>query len=179
VKLVLPITQGFTCNLLRSEAFKNVRGKSRRHPDKAVRCGTHMDVLRSWVARLKPQSILEHGAGLNSTPYLRSLGIRVVTIEDDPRWHAGAALSVPFEHWDASERFDIVLVDGPGTQRAQVVEASMIVGSRCIIEHDAEAWSSAELELRLKLCDAYGYAFSQDSTLNPETAVMLAQSSLR
>jgi hypothetical protein len=131
-----------------------------------------MEVLKHWVGRMKPDSVLEHGAGLNSTPYLRGLGIKVLTIEDEVRWRKDID-AVSYEQWDMTEVFDLVLVDGPGEQRARVVEAVMITEAYCILEHDAEAWSEDELALRMRLCERYGYSFQQESSLNPETAVML------
>lgn len=59
----------------------------------ADRYASHLPVLRSLLAVLRPSRILEFGAGLHSTPLFVRSGAKVVSIEPDPEWRQRVALA--------------------------------------------------------------------------------------
>ena len=171
-------------------SFQNQRGTALRHPDKKVRVGTHLPVLKMCIDR-SPQKIthvFEHGMGLASTSFFHTLPdvTAITSLEDDPRWrHCDGCSSdthathviVPYNVSTLrslitdNTNYDntIALVDGPHLQRIHVISELQSRGVRYIVEHDAESLPLDELHHRTDISTKNMYNVYQYVTLNPET----------
>ena len=100
---------------------------------------SHLPVLESG-ARAATGLVVEHGAGLYSTPLLARLGCRVRCIESHPGWsdwarwiyEGRAEFSSAPDITDAT----LVFIDGVAEERGPLLSACIAAGVPTIIAHD-------------------------------------------
>lgn len=105
--------------------------------------GSHLPVLEAAARAAGDGLVVEHGAGLYSTPLLARLGSRVICIEPHLAWAEWAA-------WIYEERAEmvavlnhgrladaaIVFIDGPAKDRGPLLQAALNACVPTIIAHD-------------------------------------------
>ena len=115
--------------------------------------GSHLPVLEEQVGKLAPDAlVIEHGAGLYSTPLLARLGCSVLCSEQHVGWaewarwiYSGRAEVIDsFKHViprlpDAA----LVFLDGPARERGVLLQACLDGCVPVIIAHDTQPghWS--------------------------------------
>src|SRR5688572_15660515 len=113
---------------------------------------SHLPVLEQFAREAGAGWVLEHGAGLYSSPLLARLGCSVVCIERHPGWHEWARwlygdravmLDVP----GAVTNIALAFIDGPAEERGPLLSACLELGVPTIIAHDTG----------IKTRDYYGY----------------------
>jgi hypothetical protein len=114
------------------------------------RYATHVPVLRFLIEMMRPERILEFGAGEFSTPLLLSSGAELTSIETSIDWLAKVCHTTSQHivvHWpcDSVEDylldhrlpgFDLAFVDGPVNSRVPCVQR-LFGRSRVIVIHDS------------------------------------------
>lgn len=173
----------------------NSRGNASRSHDKSVRVATHAplvtELLRCFTS---PVSVLEHGMGISSTPLFHSMPevLQIVSLEDDPRWSTcQVCVSKQSNKQHTVKRYesdedvrqilslhsiDFVLVDGPSSQRLDVLRIALQSHVSVIVEHDSETHSHTELSERQHLARCFGYEAHISTTRNPETSFYVRDS---
>lgn len=112
--------------------------------------GSHVPQLEE-AARATTGLVIEHGAGLYSTPLLARLGCRVLCCESVEGWREWA-------RWIYEDRGEVadslsaviarlsdatlVFIDGPETERARLISACIAARVPVIVAHDTHprAW---------------------------------------
>jgi hypothetical protein len=107
--------------------------------------GSHLPVLEAEARALPPGAlIIEHGAGLYSTPLLARLGVRVLCSEPHPGWAEWArwiydgkveVCSIDQAISSLSEAA-LVFLDGPAKERGQLLPLCLDAHVPAIIAHD-------------------------------------------
>jgi hypothetical protein len=115
--------------------------------------GSHWPVLLAEASALPVDSlVIEHGAGLYSTPLLAQLACWVLCVESHEGWREwaawiyrgrGAVVESPPDVKSAS----LVFIDGAAEERGPLLEACLSCGVPTIIAHDTDP----------KTRDYYGY----------------------
>lgn len=110
--------------------------------------GSHLPVLEAEVAALPDGAlVIEHGAGLYSTPLLARLGCRVLCCEPHPgwaewaRWIYQGRVEIVDSYKRILERCGdaaVVFVDGPARERGPILQACFDRGVRVVIAHDTQ-----------------------------------------
>ena len=111
------------------------------------RYSSHLPVLRSVIASVKPERILEFGAGLHSTPLFCKTGARVVSVEVDPEWRKAIAwecdspnlvLRSSYEVTPAD--YDLIFIDDgeSAQQREKTIRLVLSQPHPVVVIHDAE-----------------------------------------
>ena len=110
--------------------------------------GSHLPTLLKAVTGAGPgATVIEHGAGLYSTPLLSRLKCKVICHEPHPCWHEwanwiyeGKCLFVPSFDALLAEvpRAAVVFVDGPALERGALLSAAIAAGVRSIVVHNTE-----------------------------------------
>lgn len=110
--------------------------------------GSHLPTLESAARNLQPGSlVIEHGAGLYSTPLLARLDVRVICSEPHAGWaewarwmYQGKAEFV--DSWKRLvpqlESASLVFVDGPARERGPLITACLDRGVPCVVAHDTQ-----------------------------------------
>lgn len=114
--------------------------------------GSHLPVLER-AARAAKGLIIEHGAGLYSTPLLARLGSRVLCCESSAGWRGWAAW-IYDGRGEVTDSLDVaiarlpdaalVFIDGPETERARLIDACFAAQVPTIVAHDTApvVWST-------------------------------------
>lgn len=120
--------------------------------------GSHLPVLEQQARAVGDGLIIEHGAGLYSTPLLARLGCRVLCAEPHPAWREWA-------RWIYQDRAEIadswkaaayrltdaalVFIDGPAAERGKLLSMCIEHKVPRIVAHDTDeknwheyGWSS-------------------------------------
>jgi hypothetical protein len=111
--------------------------------------GSHLPVLshEAFKANLTQGLIIEHGAGLYSTPLLAKLGCRVLCSEPHRGWSEWAAWIYEgrVEMCDSIEAViprlpeaALVFLDGPAKERGVLLQACLDASVPTIIAHDTQ-----------------------------------------
>lgn len=110
--------------------------------------GSHLPTLEAQICLAGPDcTVLEHGAGLYSTPLLSRYGCRVICHESHPGWHEWAAWIYEgrCEFVDSFaelvtnvRRADVVFIDGNALERGPLLGAAIAAGVRSIVVHNTE-----------------------------------------
>lgn len=110
--------------------------------------GSHLPSLTKAVEALSSEAlVIEHGAGLYSTPLLARYDIRILCIEPHEGWREWA-------RWIYSDRAEmadsfkravprlaeaaVVFIDGPANERGPLLHAALQANVPTIIVHDTE-----------------------------------------
>lgn len=113
--------------------------------------GSHVPQLEE-AARAAQGLVIEHGAGLYSTPLLARLGCRVLCCESVDGWREWA-LWIYDGRGEVSDSLDaaiarlpeaaLVFIDGIETERNRLLSASIDARVPCIVAHDTHqrAWN--------------------------------------
>lgn len=110
--------------------------------------GSHLPSLTKAVEALPSEAlVIEHGAGLYSTPLLARLGCRVLCVEPHEGWREWAR----WIYDDRAEMADswkravprlaeaaVVFIDGPANERGPLLHAALQANVPTIIVHDTE-----------------------------------------
>jgi len=115
---------------------------------------SHLPALDLAAREAGDGLVIEHGAGLYSTPLFARLGCRVVCVETHPGWAEWASWvyqgkSAVVAALDVRQLADAALVffDGPADERGPLLSACIEYGVPTIIAHDTGP----------KTRDYYGY----------------------
>ncbi len=129
--------------------------------------GSHLPTLLDAVKRTGSSPVvIEHGAGLYSTPLLSRLECRVVCHEPNPNWREWA-------NWIYEgqcrfvESFDellksvssasVVFIDGPALERGPLLSASIAARVASIVVHNTEEGDWSAYALTAEHFSAPGY----------------------
>lgn len=110
--------------------------------------GSHLPILETQIAALSPGAlVVEHGAGLYSTPFLARRDVRVLCVEEHPGWAEWA-------RWLYGDRAEMVemakrvvprlhevalaFIDGEARQRSFMINACLEYRVPVIVAHDTE-----------------------------------------
>ena len=108
--------------------------------------GSHVALLER-AARVSHGLVIEHGAGLYSTPLLARLGCRVLCYESHPAWREWAAWVYQDRYRsEVTDSLDtviaklpdaaLVFIDGSETERVRLLDAALAAGVPHIVAHD-------------------------------------------
>lgn len=133
--------------------------------------GSHVPTLER-AARACAGLVIEHGAGLYSTPLLARLGCRVLCCEAQPAWREWAtwiyegraeiADSVPFSRLaDAA----LVFVDGALDERSPLLSACIAAKVPTIVAHDTHPRGWEEYGWTVAQFTAPGYKITYEDHL--------------
>lgn len=120
--------------------------------------GSHLPTLEAAVAALPSDAlVIEHGAGLYSTPLLARYPVRVLCSEPHPAWREWALWMYQgeakvFTSWQAVEsylpRASLVFIDGPAAERGPLLSACLSALVPAIVVYDTDEGDWAEYGLR-------------------------------
>lgn len=106
--------------------------------------GSHLPLLERALAA-SHGLVIEHGAGLYSTPLFARLGKPVLCCESQAGWREWAQWMYG-ERGEVTDSIDaviarlpsaaLVFIDGPSNERAKLIEACLRVGVPLIVAHD-------------------------------------------
>ncbi len=116
--------------------------------------GSHVPMLEASLDSLSPGSlVIEHGAGLYSTPLLASRDVEIQCIESHPGWAEwarwvyglagrGCTIDGSWKHCPA-DRAALVFIDGESRTRGPLLKFCLERGAPLIVAHDTqeERWS--------------------------------------
>jgi hypothetical protein len=130
--------------------------------------GSHLPTLERAIrdAPAAYPTVLEHGAGLYSTPLLIRLGCNVLSWEPHPGWQEWARwmyegrcrFLASFEETLASvEQAHVVFVDGPALERGPLLSAAISAGVPSIVVHNTEEGDWPAYALTAEQFSAPGY----------------------
>lgn len=135
--------------------------------------GSHLPTLARAIAGAGPGAvIIEHGAGLYSTPLLARLRCNVLCYEPHPNWHEWAnwiyegrcKLLGSFDELIASvDKASVVFIDGPALERGPLLSASIAAGVSSIVVHNTEEGDWPAYALNAEQFSAPGYEVTHHS----------------
>lgn len=179
----------------RTVEFPSQRGTAVRSSSKTDRVGTHKPVVELCLSMIREATVIEHGMGVVSTPFFHKHDHvrKIISFEDDPSWKRCQTCKnqerLTQEHTivdfslenlrkatgDIDPQTTLVLVDGPHTQRIQVIKFLLELSVFAIVEHDAESLPIDEFNERVKIASESVYSIYQYVDLNPETLLYTRQ----
>lgn len=118
--------------------------------------GSHVPALEQAARAVGDGLVIEHGAGIYSTPLLARVGCRVLCVESHDGWREWAqwiyegraevvgTMDVPYRRLREAA---LVFIDGPADERGPLLSACMESRVPTIIAHDTDA----------KTWDYYGF----------------------
>lgn len=141
--------------------------------DIAPHWGSHLQVLEPALDSLPAGSlVIEHGAGLYSTPAIAKRDVRVLCIEDEPGWRSWAAWMYAKHDASVLERAKqtasdlpsaaLVFIDGATRERGDLLKWSLTAGVPCIIAHDTEDDMAKTYGFHRHLMSVSGYVVTHD-----------------
>lgn len=136
--------------------------------------GSHAATLDAEIAKLAPGSlVIEHGAGMYSTPLIARRNVRPVCIEEASGWASWAKwmyadrdvrmLSRAKEALPLLADAALVFIDGAARERGDLLKWSLAAGVPVVIAHDTE-----EPRQYGYYIDVPGYAVAHDG-VRPRT----------
>ena len=138
--------------------------------------GSHKDSLAAALATLEPGAlVIEHGAGMYSSPLIARHDVRVICIEELPGWtgwarwlytSAGrqietlerAKLAIP--HLASAA---LVFIDGAARERGDLLKWSLDAGAPLILCHDTESDHRSMYGYAGHYFERRGYTMTDDS----------------
>ena len=149
--------------------------------------GSHLPVLESQVGKLTSDAlVIEHGAGLYSTPLLARLGCRVLCAEPHPGWREWAEWIYQrrAEFVDSYKRIiervgeaSLVFVDGPARERGPILQACFDHGVPAVIAHDTQQGEWGHYGYQPHMFKQPDYAVSQHAEDSHRTTLWVRRSS--
>ena len=132
--------------------------------------GSHVNVLEV-AARDATGLVIEHGAGLYSTPLLTRLGCRVLCCEPNDGWREWAAWMYREKGETVTALRDVmprladaglVFIDGPANERGALLSACLAAGVPRIVAHDTHERCWTENGWTAEHFAAPGYVVDHD-----------------
>ena len=133
--------------------------------------GSHVPTLERAARLASAGLVIEHGAGLYSTPLFARLGCRVLCCESQPEWREWAA-------WIYQGRAELVgsfreivphikgatlvFIDGAAKERGGLLSACILAGVPLIVAHDTHERCFAEYGWVEEHFTAPGYTVTHD-----------------
>lgn len=148
---------------------------------------SHLPVLEQAVRALSPDAlVIEHGAGLYSTPLLARLGARVLCSEPHPGWaewakwiyQGGAEMADSFKQ--VIPRIPgsaLVFIDGPARERGPILQACLDAGVPTVIAHDTQPDEWGHYGYQPHMFKHPDYAVTQNSEDTHRTTLWQRRSS--
>jgi hypothetical protein len=136
--------------------------------------GSHLPILEE-AAKSATGLVVEHGAGLYSTPLLARLGCRVLCCEPHAGWREWAAWiyqnrAEMVESWEAvTHRLpeaSVAFIDGPALERGPLLSACIAASVATIIVHDTEVGDRSSYGLTARHFSPPGYTVTTDARRN-------------
>lgn len=135
--------------------------------------GSHLPVLEHAASRLTPGSlVIEHGAGLYSTPLLARFDVRVACAEPHTGWAEWARwiYQGKVEIHDSWKRLvpllddaALVFIDGPAKERGPLIVSCFEHSVPVIVAHDTQQEDWQHYGYQPHFFEQRGYAVSQHS----------------
>jgi hypothetical protein len=129
--------------------------------------GSHLATLEEEIAKLPPDAlVIEHGAGLYSTPLLSRSPIKVMCAEPHVGWSEWAKWMYRDQanvvtSWKrvvpVLETASLVFIDGPASERGPLLSLCLERGVPVVIVHDTEEREWSYYGLREHLFSFRGY----------------------
>lgn len=132
--------------------------------------GSHVGVLER-VAAGTSGLVIEHGAGLYSTPLLMRLGCRVLCCEPNDGWREwarwmyreqGETVTTLREVMPRLAEAALVFIDGPANERGPLLTACLAAGVPSIVAHDTHERCFTEYGWQPEHFTAPGYVVTHD-----------------
>lgn len=146
--------------------------------------GSHLPSLEAALAELPTGAVVvEHGAGLYSTPTLCRFPVRVLCSEshlgwlDWARWmYSCAARDVEFvDSWKRLvprlAEAAVVFIDGAATERGPLLQASLERNVSCVVVHDTDEKHWSYYGLRPHMFEWRGYKVTHHAEDSHRTTV--------
>ncbi len=138
--------------------------------------GSHLTALEVSLDSLSPGSlVIEHGAGLYSSPLFAARDVEIVCIETNPGWSewagwlysmAGRAFSIQ-ESWkrcaDVLDRAALVFIDGEARHRGDLLRLCLERGVPLIVAHDTQSERQGGYGYHAHYFEHPGYAVTHDA----------------
>lgn len=138
--------------------------------------GSHLPVLESALAALPPGAVvIEHGAGLYSSPVIARHDVEVICIEEAPGWRQWAAwlyaqAGRKVQMLDRAKQAapylaasGVVFVDGATRERCDLIKWALAAKSSLVVAHDTEEDAGPIYNYHRHLFSAGEYHVSHDS----------------
>lgn len=136
---------------------------------------SHLPVLEAAARSAGAGLVIEHGAGLYSTPLLARLGCNVLCCEPHPGWNEWARwiydgkAEVVESFKRALERLNdaaVVFIDGPAKERGVLLQACLDRSVPTIIAHDTNKrdWSHYDFQPHQFMHPSYTITHSAEDT---------------
>jgi hypothetical protein len=149
--------------------------------------GSHLGALTDAVRSLPPGAVvIEHGAGLFSTPLLSRADVEVLCIETHPGWsewarwmyqESGRAFALE-DSWKRAaqylDRASLVFIDGAARDRGPLLKLCLEKHAPLIIVHDTEEHHWGEYQHHAHYFEQKGYVVKHDSEPHRTTVWRLA-----
>lgn len=140
--------------------------KKQRKSMMGVACptGSHLPVLEEAAISVGDGLIIEHGAGLYSTPLLARLGCRVICVEGHPGWAEWAAWIYQSDEVVKPSGAEalladaaLVFIDGPAAERGPLLQACIAKRVPIIIAHDTNERDWRTYRMQSNIFSVPGY----------------------
>jgi hypothetical protein len=130
--------------------------------------GSHLPMLE-LALRVSHGLVIEHGAGLYSSPLLARMGKPVLCWEPVAAWrewatwfYDGRAEVVETFDWGRLRDAGLVFIDGPAKERGPLLDACLTAGVSHIVVHDTHERCFKEYGWRPDHFTAPGYVVTHD-----------------
>ena len=137
--------------------------------------GSHSTLLESALSALPSGAlVIEHGAGIYSTPIVARYDVRVLCVEDEPGWRSWAAWMYKNAGRTATvlERAKqtvgqlsasgLVFIDGITRERGDLLKWALDAKAPAIIAHDTEEDMAKAYGFHRHLMSVPGYVVTHD-----------------
>ncbi len=148
--------------------------------------GSHLPVLEAAAARLSPDSfVVEHGAGIYSTPLLARLGVRVLCSEPHPGWAEWARWmyqdrGVITASWKRLvprlTEAALAFIDGPAKERGPLLAACFAAKVPTIVAHDTQPKDASHYEYHAHYFKHPGYTVTHSAEDTHRTTLWVKSS---
>ncbi len=147
---------------------------------------SHLPILERAVHDSADGLVIEHGAGLYSTPLLARLGRPVLCSESHPGWLEWAAWIYQgkaeiVDSWkDLIPRLgeaSVLFVDGAASERGPIIQAALDCGVPFIVAHDTNKREWYHYGYQPHMFKVQGYEISHSSEDTHQTTLWVRRSS--
>lgn len=148
--------------------------------------GSHLPVLEKATRDAAGGIVIEHGAGLYSTPLLARLGCRVILCEPHPGWAEWAnwIYEGRAEFVDSYKRLierlsdaAVVFLDGPARERGVLLQQCLDRSVPVIIAHDTNEDEMGHYGFQPHMFKHPGYSISHHAEDTHRTTLWVRRSS--
>lgn len=145
--------------------------------------GSHGDMLIAALESLPSGSlVIDHGAGIYSTPMISHFDVHVICVEDEPGWRSWASWMYSMRGREAEviargkstvsrmPEASLVFIDGVTRERGDVLKWALAAEVPTIIAHDTEDDAAGMYGWPRHLFDVGGYTVTHDG-VRPRTTM--------